>query len=307
MRVLLAGATGAIGTPLIERLVAYHHEVIGITRLLANGRRLAAFGAKPLVADVLDREGLLDAVRDVRADAVIFECTSLSSLPLRFRDMEKTNVLRTTGSANMIEAARRVGAHRFLTQSIVYGYGFGDHGNRVLTEDDPFGEPVDGPERPVVEALRSAESQAFSADGIDGVALRYGLFYGSDGGTRRMIDSVRKRRLPVIKGGGGEANWIHLDDAAAATVAALEKGRPGTAYNIVDGTPVTWGAFFDEIASLVGAKPPLRVPPGLLKIAAPYGHTAMTTSMRVSNARAAEELGWSPAVVDYRQGLRLLT
>ncbi|MEV4623614.1 NAD(P)-dependent oxidoreductase [Asanoa sp. NPDC049573] len=306
MRVLLAGATGAIGTPLIQRLVAFGHEVIGITRLLANTRRLEAFGAEPLVADVLDREGLLRAVSGMKADAVINECTALTKPPLRFHDMDKTNELRKTGTVNLIAAAKQMGAHRFLTQSIVYGYGYGDHGTRVLTESDPFGVPVDGPVGPIMDAFHETEAQACETAGLEGVALRYGLFYGGDPGTKRMIDAVRKRRLPVIKGGGGEANLIHLDDAAAATVAALEKGAPGSAYNIVDGVPVTWGELLDEMATLVDAKPPLRLPPQVLRFAAPYGYTAMTTSMRVSNERAQHELGWSPAVVDYKQGLRLV-
>ncbi|MEV4538350.1 NAD(P)-dependent oxidoreductase [Asanoa sp. NPDC049518] len=306
MRVLLAGATGAIGTPLIQRLVAYHHEVIGITRLLANTRRLEAFGAKTLVADVMDRDDLLRAVSGLQADVVIHECTALTRPPLRFRDMDKTNELRTKGSANLVEAAKEVGAKRFLTQSIVYGYGYGDHGTKELTEADPFGVPTDGPLGPIMDAFHEAEATASETPGLDGVALRYGLFYGSDPGTKRMIGAVRKRRLPVIKGGGGEIPMIHLDDAASATVAAMEKGRPGSAYNIVDGVPVTWGELLDEMASLVDAKPPLRVPAAVLRRVAPYGYTAMTTSMRVSNERAQNELGWSPAVVDYKQGLRII-
>jgi nucleoside-diphosphate-sugar epimerase len=306
MRVLLAGATGAIGTPLIQRLVAYHHEVIGITRLLANARRLEAFGATPLVADVMDRDNLLRAVSGMQVDAVIHECTSLTKLPLRFHDMDKTNALRTTGSENLIEAAKQMGARRFVTQSIVYGYGFGDHGDHVVTESDPFGTPTDGPTGPIMDSFHDAETLACSTDGMEGVALRYGLFYGSDPGTKRLIDGVRKRRVPVIQGGGGETNMIHLNDAAAATVAALEKGRAGSAYNIVDGVPVTWGGLLDEMAMLVDAKPPVRLPAQVIKVAAPYGYTAMTTSMRVSNERAQDELGWSPAVVDYKQGLRML-
>ncbi|MEV0716741.1 NAD(P)-dependent oxidoreductase [Asanoa sp. NPDC050611] len=307
MRVLLAGATGAIGTPLIQRLVAYRHEVIGITRLLANTRRLEAFGAKYLVADVLDRESLLRAVSGLQADAVIHECTALTRPPLRFRDMDKTNTLRTTGTANLVEAAHTVGAKRFVSQSIVYGYGYGDHGTRELTEADPFGVPADGPLGPIMDAFHEAETQATNTtDGLEGVSLRYGLFYGSDPGTKRMIKTVRKRRFPVIKGGGGEQNMIHLDDAASATVAALERGRAGSAYNIVDGVPVTWGSLLDEMAGLVDAKRPVRVPPPVLRLAAPYGYTAMTTSMRVSNEKARTELDWTPAVVDYKQGLRMI-
>jgi nucleoside-diphosphate-sugar epimerase len=306
MRVLLAGATGAIGTPLIQRLVAYHHEVVGITRLLANARRLEAFGAKALVADVLDRDALLRAVSGTQADAVIHECTALTRLPLRFQDLDQTNALRASGTANLVAAAREVGAKRFLTQSIVYGYGYRDHGTTPLTEDDPFAVPTDGPLGPIMDALHDTEASACETPGLEGVALRYGLFYGSDPGTKRMIHAVRKRRFPVIKGGGGEVPMIHLDDAAAATVAALEKGRAGNAYNIVDSTPATWGDLLDEMASLVDAKRPMRVPPAMLKFTAPYGYTAMTTSMRVSNDKAQNELGWAPAVVDYKQGLRMI-
>ncbi|SNT65284.1 Nucleoside-diphosphate-sugar epimerase [Asanoa hainanensis] len=306
MRVLLAGATGAIGTPLIQRLVAYHHEVIGITRLLANTRRLEAFGAKTLVADVLDREDLLRAVSGLSADVVIHECSALTRPPLRFHDLDKTNDLRTIGSANLVAAAREVGAKRFLTQSIVYGYGYGDHGTKELTEADPFGVPAEGPLGPIMDAFHEAEATACETPGLEGIALRYGLFYGSDPGTKRMIDAVRKRRFPVLKGGGGEVPMVHLDDAASATVAAMEKGRAGSAYNIVDGVPVTWGEFLDEVASLVDAKPPMRVPAPVLRAAAPYGYTAMTTSMRVSNDKAQNELGWTPAVVDYKQGLRMV-
>src|SRR6266498_60609 len=147
MRVLLAGASGAVGTPLTRQLIAAGHEVVGITRSQANAERLRNAGAEAVVADVMDRENLLAAVRDVRADAVMHQLTALGTRKMR-EAMQGTNALRTTGTAHLLAAARAVGAHRFLTQSIVLGYGYRDHGPHVITEDDPFAEPAPGPSAP---------------------------------------------------------------------------------------------------------------------------------------------------------------
>ncbi|HEU5111260.1 MAG TPA: NAD(P)-dependent oxidoreductase [Micromonosporaceae bacterium] len=305
MRVLIAGASGAVGTPLTRQLIAAGHEVVGITRGRANAERLRAAGAEAVVADVMDRGGLLTALRGVRADAVMHQLTALGSTKMR-EAMRGTNDLRTTGTAHLLAAARAVGAHRFLTQSIVFGYGYRDHGPRLLTEDDPFAEPATGSLAPVIAAIGSTEEQVFAADEIEGIALRYGLFYGQDGFTRTIVNLVRRRRLPVPSSGGGFANLIHLEDAAAATVAALEKGHAGQAYNVVDDEPVRWADYADALAAELGARRPRRVPTMLLR-AIPYVHTLMTTSMRVSNAKAKRELGWAPAVPTYRQGIPLVT
>jgi len=305
MRILLAGASGAVGTPLTRQLLAAGHEVVGISRSRANAERLRSTGARAVVADVLDRQNLLDAVRGERADAVIHELTALGTTKMRDA-MRGTNELRTTATAHLLAAAHAVGAHRFLTQSIVFGYGYRDHGAHVLTEDDPFGEPVSGPLAPAIAAMRSTEEQVFTADEIEGVALRYGLFYGQDSFTRMINGLVRRRRLPVPSSGGGFMALIHLEDAAAATVAALEKGRPGQAYNIVDDGPVRWADYIDALATGLGARRPRRIPVWMLR-AIPYVHTLMTTSMRVSNAKARRELGWAPAVPTYREGVPLVT
>lgn len=304
MRVLLAGASGAIGTPLTRQLIAAGHEVVGITRSQANAERLRTGGAQAVVADVMDRENLLAAVRDVRADAVMHQLTALGSTKVR-EVMKGTNALRTTGTAHLLAAARAVGAHRFLTQSIVLGYGYRDHGPKVVTEDDPFGEPEPGPFGSAIAAMRSNEEQVLSADGMEGIALRYGGFYGQDSFTRMITNLVRKRRLPVPSSGGGFATFIYLEDAAAATVAALEKGRAGQAYNIVDDEPVRWADYLDALAAELGVRRPWRVPIWTLR-AIPYLHTLMTTSMRVSNAKARRELGWAPAVPTYREGIPLV-
>ena len=304
MRVLLAGASGAVGTPLTRQLIAAGHEVAGITRSRANAERLRTAGAEAVVADVMDRESLLAAVRDVRADAVMHELTALGTTKMR-KVMEATNALRTTGTAHLLAAARAVGAHRFLTQSIVLGYGYRDHGPRVISEDDPFGEPQPGVFAAGMAAIRATEEQVFSADEMEGIALRYGSFYGQDSFTRMVINLLRKRRLPVPSSGGGFVSFIYLEDAAAATVAALEKGRAGQAYNIVDDEPVRWADYLDALAAEIGARRPWRVPTWLLR-AIPYLGAIMTTSMRVSNAKARRELGWVPAVSTYREGIPLV-
>jgi nucleoside-diphosphate-sugar epimerase len=304
MRVLLAGASGAVGTPLTRQLVAAGHQVVGITRSQATAGRLRSSGAEAVVADVMDRENLLTAVRGVRADAVMHQLTALGTTKVR-EAMQGTNNLRTTGTAHLLAAARAVGAHRFLTQSIVLGYGYRDHGPHAITEDDPFAEPAPGPFGRVLAALRSTEEQVFSADEMEGIALRYGAFYGQDSFTRMIINLVRKRRLPVPSSGGGYATFIYLEDAAAATVAALEKGRAGQAYNIVDDEPVRWADYLDTLAAELGARRPWRVPTWILR-PVPYLHTLMTTSMRVSNAKARRELGWAPTVSTYREGIPLV-
>jgi nucleoside-diphosphate-sugar epimerase len=304
MRVLLAGASGAVGTPLTRQLIAAGHQVVGITRSQANAERLRTAGAEAVVADVMDRENLLAAVRGVRADAVMHQLTALGTTKMR-EAMQGTNTLRTTGTAHLLAAARAVGAHRFLTQSIVLGYGYRDHGARVITEDDPFAEPASGPFGPAIAAMRSNEEQVFSADEMEGIALRYGAFYGQDSFTRMIINLLRKHRLPVPSSGGGYANFIYLEDAAAATVAALEKGRAGQAYNIVDDEPARWADYLDALAAELGAGRPWRVPTWMLR-PIPYLHALMTTSMRVSNAKARRELGWAPAVSTYREGVPLV-
>jgi nucleoside-diphosphate-sugar epimerase len=304
MRVLVAGASGAIGTPLTRQLIAAGHEVVAITRRPANAERLRAAGCQPVVADVMDRGSLLAALSDGRADAVIHELTALGTT--KFREaMQGTNALRTTGTTNLLAAARAVGAHRFVTQSIVFGYGYRDHGPQLITEDAPFGEPTPGSLGPAIAAMRTNERLVFSADGIEGIALRYGLFYGQDRLTQMIVNFVSKRRVPVPTSGGGFANFIYLEDAAAATVAALEKGLAGQAYNIVDDEPVRLGDYMDAIADELGVHRPWRVPTWLLR-AIPYVYALMTTSMRVSNGKAKRELGWAPAVPTYREGIPLV-
>lgn len=302
MRVLVAGASGTLGGPLLRRLVAAGHRVTGITRSPGGADRIAQAGGTAVTVDILDRDALVRAVAGREFDAVIHEATALSKAPTRHRDMAQTNALRTRGTAHLIEAAQATGARRFLTQSIVFGYGYSDHGRALLTEDSPFGVLRGDAFDPHVEAMVSTEQQAMRTDGIEGIALRYGLFYGAD--LDRVVRMLRRRMLPVTRH-GGEIPFIHHEDAAAATVAALRLGRAGRAYNIVDDTPATFRQLVTEISDQRRAPRPLEVPPWVIGIAAPYGKALFgAISMRVSNERARNELSWRPTYPSIAAGIR---
>jgi nucleoside-diphosphate-sugar epimerase len=301
MKVLLAGGTGTLGVPLITSLRAHDHEVLAIVRSRDGESRVRGLGAEPVVADVMDRDALLRAVEGMRADAVIHELTALKKTPVKHSEMTATNVLRIQGTTHLLDAARAIGATRFLTQSIVFGYGYNDHGDTVLTEDAPFGRPAGNAFDPHVEAMRSTEQQAFEADGIDGISLRYGLFYGGD--LDKVERMLRRRSLPLPRA-GGLLPFIHHSDAATATVAALVRGRPNSAYNIVDDEPATFRQLVTAIADARHAPRPLTLPAWLLRIVAPYGGVLLDgVSMRVSNAKARSELNWTPAYPSYRDGI----
>jgi nucleoside-diphosphate-sugar epimerase len=298
MKVLLAGASGALGVPLTRQLIEHGHEVLGLTRRARNSGRLTALGATPVIADALDRDVLLRALDGFSADAVIHELTALTKPPARHSGMAPTNRLRIEGTTNLLAAADQLGAKRFLTQSIILGYGYRDHGGLPLTEDAPFGLPEGDECDPHLAAMRSTEQQAFTAP--EGIALRYGMFYGAD--ADRMRTLLVKRKLPVAR--GGQLGWIHHEDAAAATVAALEHGRAGQAYNVVDDQPATWEDVFTSMAKAFGAPSPWKLPAWLFRLSAPYvAAFAVGTSMRVSNAKARRELDWYPAFRTYRDGI----
>jgi nucleoside-diphosphate-sugar epimerase len=290
MDVLVAGATGAIGIPLVRQLVDAGHAVYGLSQDPSRASRLVELEARPVVADATDREALLAAIKGLKAHAVIHELPALKRPPVRHKDMAATNRLRRMGTANLLEAARSLGARRFLTQSVIFGYGYRDHGSRVLTEDEPFAPPSRGTFERLLAAMRSAEEQTFTAEGIEGIALRYCLFYGPGPSTDALIDRLRRRRLPIPSGGGGTVSWIHVDDAAAATVAALDRGRAGHAYNVVDGEPVSWSDFLSALASAAGDPPPRTVSHWLFRLT-PYTAAMMTSNLRASNAKGQSGAG----------------
>jgi nucleoside-diphosphate-sugar epimerase len=295
MKILIAGATGVVGRPLVRMLGDGGHEVFALTR---SPRPVP--GATPVVADAMDRTGLLAAVDGLRFDAVVHQLTALKKVPTRESLMAATNALRTEGTANLLAVAAATGAHRFVSQNFYGGYGFTDHGDEPLTEEAPFGGP-DGPYARTVAAMRSAEEQIFTAGGIEGVSLRYGGFYGP-GAVDGMLAALRGRRLPLAR--GGVAPWTYVEDAATATVAALERGRGGQAYNICDAEAATWLDLATELARVFDAPRPMVVPGPVVRMVAPYAGALMTrTSMRLSTAKAERELGWTPSVSGYREGL----
>jgi nucleoside-diphosphate-sugar epimerase len=251
-----------------------------------------------VIADALDRDALLRALEGQSADAVIHELTALRKSPLRHSGMALTDRLRDAGTTNLLAAAEQLGARRFLTQSFILGYGYRDHGNQLLSEEAPFGVRQGDACDPHLDAMRSTEQQAFSAP--EGIALRYGLLYGGDG--EQMCTQLASRKVPVAN--GGTLGWIHHEDAAAATVAALEHGGGGQAYNLVDDRPATWAEVFTAMARAFGAPPPWKLPRWLFRLVAPYVATfAVDTAMRVSPAKAHAELNWRPVFPTYLDGI----
>lgn len=302
MKILLAGATGAIGMPLTAALQEAGHDVVALTRNGANDR-LQRTGVEVLVADAMDRNALISASRGLQVDAVVHQLTSLRKPPARHRDMLPTNQLRSTGTRNLLELAAETGAKRFVTQSIVFGYGYTDHGSRVLTEDAQFGSANGGPTAPHVDSMGLNERLVLGSARLDGIALRYGLFYGAGGAMEAML---KGRKIPVPSGRGRDLPWLHLDDAVSATLAALEYGRPGSAYNIVDDEPASWGDAMRAMADAMGAPAPRALPGWAIRMAAPYVGAMLATSMRVSNDKARTELGWTPRYASVLEGARTL-
>ncbi|MEU8030812.1 NAD(P)-dependent oxidoreductase [Streptomyces sp. NPDC049099] len=298
MTVLLAGATGAVGGPLTRALVGAGYEVLALARSEESAAAVRAFGAEPVRADALDRDRLLKAVDGLAADAVIHQLTAMKAPSRKLTADNPTNVLRSRGSANLLEAAGVLGARRFLTQSLVLGYGYRDHGERFITEEDPFGVYRGTVSDHVVTGLVEAEERLFAADHVAGTALRYGLFYGP--GTW-FDPTPGSRPMPVPLSGGGVMSWIHIDDAVAGTLAALKDGRSGQAYNIVDDRP----ARFGEVAAAARrGRPGLRLPGWALRAAVPYlGDLMLETTLRVSNKKAARDLAWTPRHRDHRTGM----
>ena len=271
-----------------------------MTRSEEGASELRMLGAHPVIADALDRAALLRATDGLAADVVVHELTALTKPPLRFSGMDLTNRLRSEGSRNLVDVARQIGARRFVTQSIIFGYGFRDHGDEVLTESAPFAQPEGKPTDGIQAGL--ADAEALATEVGEGIALRYGLLYGGD--APNIVPLLRRRMLPVAT--GGVLGWIHHHDAAAATVAAVEKGVSG-AYNIVDDQPATFEQMYTAMAEAIGAPRPLRAPRWLLTLIAPYVVAfGMDTQMRVSNERAAMELGWRPRYPSYREGVAVM-
>ena len=299
MRVFVAGASGAIGIRLVAQLIDRGHEVIGSFRSLGNAERLRARGAEPVELDLLDPPAVRRAVLEAEPDAIVHEATALANLDdfKHFdRTFAQTNRLRTEGTDALLAAAREAGVSRFVAQSFA-SYRHAREGGPVKTEDDPLDPNPVPAMRESVAAMAHLDQAVTDAGGI---ALRYGLFYGAanDG----LVEPVRKRQFPIIGDGEGVSSFIHLDDAAAATVLALEYERPGI-YNIVDDEPAPLREWLPVLAEVLGAKPPRRFPRWLARLLAGEAVAMMGTEARgASNAKAKRELGWEPRYSSWRQG-----
>ncbi|MFC9392024.1 NAD-dependent epimerase/dehydratase family protein [Streptomyces sp. NPDC057027] len=295
MKVLMAGASGLLGRKVVRELRAAGHEVHGIGR--GEGSEVRA--------DLLDRDAVLRAVEGLSFDVVVHAATALQGKKMmRHQDMAGTNVLRTEGTSNLIAAARETGARRIVVESMMFGYGYGDHGDRPLSEDrDAFGPAQSDVwlERHV-GAMRTKEELAFGADGLDAVSLRFGMFYGKGVTETTVLPMLRKRALPVVADQGRALSWVDVDDAARALAAAVERGRAGQAYNVVDDTPLGFGGHVRAVAAAFGAPAPRTVPLWLLR-PAPLAHTIMSTNLRLANGKARSELGWTPTHADSADGL----
>jgi 2-alkyl-3-oxoalkanoate reductase len=298
MRVLVVGASGAIGTRLVPQLISQGHEVIGTFRSAGNAERVRALGAEPVALDLLDAGAARQAVLQTRPEAIIHQATALANM--RFsrnldRGFATTNRLRTEGTDALLAAAAEAGVRRFVAQSFAQ-YRYAREGGPVKTEDDPLDLAPPAVARQTNAAMAHLDQVVTAAGGI---ALRYGGFYGA--ASDALPGPVRKRQFPVVGDGGGVSSWIHLDDAAAATVLALEHGRPGL-YNITDDEPAPMRDWLPALAAALGARPPRHIPVWLARLIMGKGLVMISESRGAANAKAKRELGWTLRYPSWRQG-----
>ncbi len=306
MRVFVAGATGAIGKQLVPRLVAAGHEVHGMTRSESKRATLHELGAMPVIADALDPDQVAEAVARAGPDVIVHQLTALAGVDMRHLEpgVALTNRLRTEGTDHLLSAGQAVGVRRFVAQS--FGpTSYARTGGPVKTEEDPP-DPAPPPNmREGAAAIRHLEQAVLDARWTEGIVLRYGALYGpgtslAPGGWQ--FELVRKRRFPRVGDGGGVWSFVHVADAAEATVAAIEHGSRGV-YNVVDDDPAPVAEWLPAMARALGAKRPRRVPRFVARLLAGEAGVVMMTELRgASNAKAKRELGWRPAHPSWRQG-----
>ena len=307
MRIFVAGATGAIGRRLIPILVQAGHSVVGMTRSPGKISLLRAAGAEPAVADALDANAVMATVCQAAPEVVVHQLTALPAL-LDFRKLDQqfaaTNRLRTEGTKHLLAAALAAGARRFVAQSFA-GWPYARTGGPVKAEEDPLDTNPPAALRKTLEAIRYLETTVTAAGGIEGIVSRYGAFYGpgttiGEGGP--LLEQVRHRCIPIVGGGTGVWSFVHIADAARATLAAIERGRPGI-YNIVDDDPAPVSVWLPALASVLGAKSPRHVPAWVARfLIGEQGVMFMTESRGASNAKAKRELGWQPVWPSWRDG-----
>ena len=305
MRIFVAGASGAIGLPLVRGLLDAGHEVTGMTRREPRAAAICELGAAAAVCDAFDLDALTAAVCAAEPEVVVHEMTALPPKldPGAAGVYDATNRLRTEGTANLVAAARAAGARRLVAQSIAFIYA--PVGGWVKDEGDPTMSGIPGAFGDAVAAVLGLEQRVLDTEAIDGMVLRYGFFYGpgtayaADGS---QADQVRRRRLPVVGRGEGVFSFVHVDDAAAATVSACERGAPGI-YNVTDDEPAALREWLPAYAEALGARRPMRVPKLVARLVAGAAVVGFATEMRgASNEKARRELGWSPGYSSWRRG-----
>ena len=305
MKVFVAGASGAIGRPLLPQLLAAGHEVTGMTRREENAAAIRAAGARAVVCDVFDTAALEGAVREAAPEVVIH---ALTSLPPRIDPKAKdalapTNRLRGEGTRNLVAAAKAAGARRLIAESVAFFYV--PEGDWVKGEEAPAFADAPGPFGEAARALADLEREVTETEGLEGIVLRYGWLYGPGTYYDRdgsQTEDFHKRRMPIVGRGTGTFSFIQVEDAASATVAAVERGAPGV-YNVVDDEPAPLSEWAPVFAEAIGAKKPRRVPVWLARLVAGSAAVGMTTEQRgASNAKAKRELDWQPRYASWRQG-----
>jgi nucleoside-diphosphate-sugar epimerase len=309
MRIFVAGASGALGKRLVPLLVGKGHQVTGTTRSEAKAEAIRAQGAEAAIADGLDGEAMRAAVAAAAPDVIVHQMTALDR-EFDIRKLEEvfelTNRLRSEGTDHLLAAARAAGVRRFVAQSFA-GWPYAPVGGPVKTEDDPLNPDPPKQIRTTLDAIKHAEHAVTTAAGIDGIVLRYGGFYGPGTGMDRggsQVEEIRARRVPIIGKGAGVWSFVHIDDAAAATLAAVERGAPGI-YNVADDEPAPVREWLPAIAEMAGAKPPRHIPAWLARIlVGEHALTMMETSRGAANAKAKRELGWQPGWPSWREGVR---
>jgi 2-alkyl-3-oxoalkanoate reductase len=307
MRVFVAGGTGAVGSFLVPQLLEARHEVVALVRNAGKAKAVETLGAKPVIADALNRDELSAAVRRAEPEVIIHQLTALTSAG-NFKKLDEefalTNRFRTEVTDTLLAAARAVGTRRFVAQSFC-GWPFAREGGPVKTEEDPLDPAPPAAFRNTLAAIRYLEDAVRKATDLEGLALRYGLFYGPGTGFAKdgaVVELVRKRKLPLVGDGAGVWSFVHIQDAARAAVAATSGGTPGV-YNVVDDEPAPVSTWLPFLAHALGAKPPRRVPVWLARLAIGEGGVSMMTRIRgASNAKVKRELGWHPVYPSWRQG-----
>ena len=311
MRIFVAGASSAIGSRLVPQLVARGHEVVGTTRSAAKTGVLRALGAEPVIVDALDPDSVADAVAKAEPEVIVHQLTALSG-PMKMRNVKRmvaaTNRLRIEGTDHLLAAGRAVGVRTFVAQSNyalmadAMFEGFADPALYLWVNADPPKDVEEG-----VAALRHVEDAVTGITWADGIVLRYGGFYGPGTGIEAAPDAVmagliRKRRFPIVGGGGGVWSWVHITDAASATVAAIERGKPGI-YHVADDEPALVRDLLPVLARALGAKPPRRVPAWLVRLLAGEAPVHMMTQVcGISSEKAKRELGWTLQYPSWRTG-----